>query len=157
MKKKGHSEVRYAKYGYIFSIPFAVAFLIFQLYPIVYTAVIGFTDLKGAGVSTWHFLPTMGKPLFTNFKAVLTSPSFQIGLKNTFAIWIANFVPQIGLALLLTAWFTDRRWKIKGQGIYKVLIYMPNIITAATVAILFNSLFGYPTGPINDFLVKILR
>ena len=154
-KKKGHSEVRYAKYGYIFSIPFVVAFLVFQLYPIVYTAVIGFTDLKGAGAVDWHFLPTMGKPLFTNFKAVLTSPSFQIGLKNTFMIWIANFIPQIGLALLLTAWFTDRRWNIKGQGIYKVLIYMPNIITAATVAILFNAMFGYPTGPINDFLVNI--
>ena len=34
--------------------------------------------------------------------------------------------------------------KIKGQGLFKVLFYMPNIITAATVAILFNSLFGYP-------------
>ena len=43
MKRKG---VSYAKYGYIFSLPFVIAFLIFMLYPIAYTAIIGFTDLK---------------------------------------------------------------------------------------------------------------
>ena len=32
---------------------------------------------------------------------------------------------------------------------------MPNIITAATVAILFNALFGYPMGPVNDLLVRL--
>ena len=31
---------------------------------------------------------------------------------------------------------------------------MPNIITAASIAILFNALFGYPMGPVNDFLVS---
>ena len=32
---------------------------------------------------------------------------------------------------------------------------MPNIITAASVAILFNVLFGYPKGPVNDILVSL--
>jgi cellobiose transport system permease protein len=31
---------------------------------------------------------------------------------------------------------------------------MPNIITAATIAILFNSLFGYPKGPVNDLFMR---
>ncbi len=53
-KKKG--VVTYNKYGYLFSIPFVVAFLIFQLYPIIYTAVIGFTDLKGVVPGEVHFL-----------------------------------------------------------------------------------------------------
>jgi multiple sugar transport system permease protein len=61
----------------------------------------------------------------------------------------------MGLALLLTAWFTDRRSKVKGQGIFKILFYMPNIITAATVAILFTQIFGYPSGPINTTLMKM--
>ena len=65
-------------------------------------------------------------------------------------LWIVNFVPQIGLALLLTAWFTIRRLNIKVQGAFKVLLYMPNIITASTIAVLFSSLFGYPMGPINS-------
>ena len=150
-KKKRTGEVRYAKYGYIFSLPFVIAFLIFQLYPVLYTAFIGFTNLKGVVTPEVHILDNP----FENFQQVLTSGSFKTALGNTFFIWICNFIPQLGLALLLTAWFTDRRWKIKGQGIYKVLIYMPNIITAATIAILFKAFFDYPTSPVNDILVSV--
>ena len=146
-KKKNFS---YARYGYPFSVPFVVAFLIFQLYPTLYTAVIGFTDLKGIGKTDWHFLE---KP-FANFVTILTSPTFQTAFKNTIKLWICNFIPQLALALLLAAWFTDRRFKIPGEGIFKVLFYMPNIITAATVAILFNALFGYPMGPVNDLMTR---
>jgi multiple sugar transport system permease protein len=32
---------------------------------------------------------------------------------------------------------------------------MPNIITAATIAILLNALFGYPMGPVNDILTRV--
>lgn len=149
MKKK---KLGYAKYGYIFSIPFVIAFLLFSLYPIVYTALIGFTDLKGLGMTSFHFLTD---DPFRNFKTVLTNPSFIKALKNTVIIWLFNFVPQILLALLLTAWFTDKRSTVKGQGLFKVLFYLPNFITAATIAILFNSLFGYPMGPVNDILMKL--
>ncbi|MDF2845003.1 MAG: putative rane protein [Herbinix sp.] len=143
-----HKGVSYAKYGYIFCIPFVLAFLIFSLYPIIYTAVIGFTDFKGLGRTEFHFLENP----FQNFETIIKNPSFQKSLWNTLIIWLINFIPQILLALLLTAWFTSHRNKIKGQGVFKVLFYMPNIITAATIAILFNSLFGYPIGPANDLL-----
>ena len=141
----------YAKYGYLFSIPFIVAFCIFNLYPTVYTAILGFTDCKGLGNTDWNFLT---EEPFKNFEQILKNPSFITSVKNTFKIWIMNFIPQISLALLLTAWFTSRRNVLKGQGFFKVVFYMPNIITAASVAILFNALFGYPMGPVNDFLVS---
>ncbi|HPU21661.1 MAG TPA: sugar ABC transporter permease [Thermoclostridium caenicola] len=146
MGPKKLKSVSYAKYGYIFSIPFVLAFLIFTAYPIFYTAVIGFTDLKGLGKTDFKFLEN---PL-QNFEAVWKNPSFQKSLENTAIIWICNFIPQILLALLLTAWFTNQRQKLRCQGAFKVLFYMPNIITAATIAILFNTLFGYPMGPVND-------
>ncbi|MBR4473859.1 MAG: sugar ABC transporter permease [Oscillospiraceae bacterium] len=147
-KKHGFS---YAKYGYLFSIPFIVAFLIFNLYPTIYTIVLGFTDSKGLGNITFHILKD---DPFKNFRAVLNAPTFKTAVKNTFVLWTMNFIPQITLALLLTAWFTSRRNQIRGQGFFKVVFYMPNIITAASVAILFNVLFGYPKGPINDLLVQ---
>ena len=150
--------VNYAKYGYLFSIPFILTFLIFTLYPIVYTFLIGFTDLAGAGNTKWHFIFSQNavggpKPLFDNFVAVLKNSSFQKAFTNTVIIWTINFIPQLGFALLFTAWFTDRRSKVKGSGIFKILFYMPNIITAATVAILFNVLFGYPKGAVNDIII----
>lgn len=147
----GKKKTGYAKWGYIFSIPFVLTFLVFSLYPILYTAVIGFTDLKGLGITEWHFLDDP----FRNFKTVLSNPSFTTALKNTVFLWVCNFIPQIVLALLLTAWFTDKRCMVKAQGFFKVIFYMPNIITAATVAILFGQLFGYPMGPVNDLMMKL--
>lgn len=148
MRRKANS---YAKYGYFFSIPFVLAFLCFQLYPIIYTGIIGFTDLKGLGTTDFKFL----KEPLKNFSVVISNASFRTSLSNTVYIWVLNFIPQIVLALILTAWFTSHRNKIKGQGAFKVIFYMPNIITAATIAILFNSLFGYPIGPVNDILQQL--
>lgn len=148
MRQKGNN---YAKYGYIFSAPFVMIYLIFSLYPTIFTMILGFTDFKGIGKVDFKILDN---PL-QNFILILKNPSFQKSLYNTFLIWIINFIPQILLALLLTAWFTNNRRKIKGQGFFKVIFYMPNIITAATVAILFNALFAYPVGPVNDLLKKV--
>lgn len=144
-------SVSYAKYGYLFSIPFIVTFLFFSLYPTVFTAIIGFTDFKGVTTTTFHFL----KDPFANFVGIFNNVTFQNSLINTLIIWVINFIPQIGLALLLTAWFTNRSRKIRGQGAFKVLFYLPNIITAATVAILYSAIFGYPVGPVNDILTSL--
>lgn len=139
--------VNYSKYGYLFTFPFVVAFVIFSLYPILYTAVIGFTDMKGLVPKPIHILDNP----FQNFQdLIFNNPSFRKSLFNTGLLWIVNFIPQIVLALLLTAWFTNQRLKIKGQGAFKVLFYMPNIITASTIALLFSTMFAYPMGPINS-------
>ena len=142
--------ISYSKYGYLFSIPFVVAFLIFTLYPTIYTAILGFTDCRGVNNENFHILE---HPL-ENYKLILQNDSFRVSLKNTVLIWVMNFIPQITIALLLTAWFTSHSNEIKGKGFFKVVFYMPNIITAATVAILFQTLFSYPIGPVNDLLVR---
>lgn len=151
MEKKGHG-FSYAKYGYLFCIPFFVAYLVFNFYPTIYTILLGFTDSKGLGNINFHVYT---EDIFRNFRTILHSQSFKISLRNTVVIWIMNFIPQITLALLLTAWFTSRRNKIRGQGFFKVVFYMPNIITAASVAILFNALFAFPKSPVNDLLIDL--
>lgn len=146
MAGKKSQLVRYDKYGYFFVAPFILAFLMFQLYPIVYTFQLSLTDLAG-----WETdLNYVG---LKNFQAILKNELFIKAFRNTWIIWALNFVPQIGLALILAKWFSDIRMNLKGAGIFKVAFYMPNIITAASVAILFASLFGYPNGPINQLLI----
>ena len=109
--------ISYSKYGYLFSIPFVVAFLIFTLYPTIFTATLGFTDRKGLIQENYHFLKS---DIFQNFKDVLQNESFKQSLKNTILIWVMNFIPQITIALLLTAWFTSHSNEIKGKGFFKV-------------------------------------
>ena len=142
--------VRYSKYGYLFSIPFVLAFIIFALYPTINTLILGFTDLKGAGTTEWHFLTEVGKPWYQNYLDVFTSASFKKAFFNTCVLWLISAVPEYTLAMLFAAWYTDRKLKIKAKGIFKTLYYMPNIIAGVTMAMLFASLFGYPKGAVND-------
>ena len=148
---KNNKSFSYAKYGYLFSIPFVVVYAIFSLYPTVNTAILGFTDSKGmTGLTQWNFLPK--EKIFNNFVQLFKNPMFMMSFKNTLILWVVNFIPQICLALLLTAWFTSRRNELRAQGLFKVVFYMPNIITAASIAILYNKLFAYPIGPVNSLL-----
>ncbi len=151
---KKNKSFSYAKYGYLFSIPFVVVYAIFSLYPTLNTAILGFTDSKGmTGLTQWNFLPK--EKIFNNFIQLFKNPMFMMSFKNTLILWVVNFIPQILLALLLTAWFTSRRNELRAQGLFKVIFYMPNIITAASIAILFNKLFAYPVGPVNSLLQNL--
>lgn len=139
MKRKG---VSYAKYGYIFSIPFVVAFLLFMLYPIIHTFSMAFSDL--IGTTALNKPVTLADDPFKIFHdLIMENETFKQSIITTFVLWVLNFIPQISLALILAAWFTNERMKIRGKGFFKVVFYLPNIITAASVAVLFSSFFQY--------------
>lgn len=146
-EKRGHFE-RYNRYGYYFLLPFFIVFLLFSLYPIIYTIYLSFTDLSG-----WNTDANMVG--FKNYLAIMHNQLFLKSIKNTFILWILNFIPQMGVALLLAAWFTNQKLKLKNTQFFKVVFYLPNVITAASVAVLFSALFSYPMGPINLFLIKL--
>ena len=63
-----------------------------------------------------------------------------------------NFIPQIGIALLISAIFTNIRLKIRGVGGWRALFFLPNLLMPAAVAALFFSLFSF-YGPVNQFFV----
>lgn len=145
MRKR--SNVNYNRYGYYFVAPFIIIFVLFQLYPIVHTINLSLTDLAG-WATTYKYVG------FENIINLFSNQAFIDSFKNTVIIWTINFIPQLGLALLLAAWFTDLKLNIKGQGMFKVLFYLPSIITAASIAIIFGALLRYPDGPINSILIS---
>ena len=69
-------------------------------------------------------------------------------------LWIMCFIPQIFLSLLLGAWFSDVRLKLKGSRFFKTVIYLPNLIMASAFSMLFFTLFS-DGGPINSLLMQI--
>ncbi|MCR4731515.1 MAG: sugar ABC transporter permease [Saccharofermentans sp.] len=142
--------VSYAKYGYLFSIPFVLAFLMFMCYPTIYTLILGFTDLKGAGRTDFKFLTEIGKPWYQNYKEVLTAKTFKKAFSNTWILWGLSVIPEYLIAMTFAVWFTDRKLRLKGRGLFKILFYMPRIITGVAMATLFARLFGYPKGAFND-------
>lgn len=151
--KLRRKSVSYAKWGYIFLIPFVVTFCIFSLYPLGSTIVYGFFE---SFRDPDDFTKMVG-PNFVglqNFKTMFAdgfkSDCFTY-LGNTAKLWVVGFVPQLFFSLLLAKWFTDLRLKLKATGFFKVVIYMPNVIMASSMALLFFSLFDN-IGPVNQLL-----
>lgn len=135
------------KYGYYFLLPFFIVFALFNLYPTLYTLYLSLVDVSGFNFEG-NFIG------LDNFRFLLQSNLFLQASFNTLLLWIINFIPQIALAMLLAYWFTNYQLKLKGQGFFKSVFYFPNIITAASVAVIFFTLFDYPRGPINLLLVE---
>ena len=140
--------VSYAKWGYIFIAPFFIAFFIFQLIPLVSTVYYSFFEYYRSGLNIVGPNPVG----LENYKALFDS-DFLKYMGNTIILWISGFIPQIFFSLLLAAWFTDLRLKIRGKQFFKVVIYMPNLIMASAFAMLFFALFS-DNGPVNGFLIS---
>ncbi|MBN1231349.1 MAG: sugar ABC transporter permease [Anaerolineales bacterium] len=133
-------------YGYLFIAPFVIGFLIFSLYPVYNTFFLSFTNTT--------LLPRNQDWVgFDNFIKLPKDPLFLKAIKNTWTLWLVNFIPQMGIALLISTWFTSTRLKIKGVGVWRALFYLPNLLMPAAIAALFFSLFSY-YGPVNQALVR---
>ena len=147
MKKK--KSISYAKWGYIFILPFFVTFLIFSLIPLVDTVRYSFYEYYRSGIKEIgpNFIG------IANYLSLLKSDMFKYSA-NTLILWVIGFVPQIVIALVLACWFTDARLKIHGQQFFKVVIYLPNLIMASAFALLFFTMFS-TNGPINSILMSL--
>ena len=139
-------KIKRENYGYIFIAPFVIGFLIFGLYPVLNTIILSFTD-------TTLMSRTSNFVGLKNFQRLFADSTFTDAVKNTWIIWILNFIPQIGIAMLLSVWFTSTRLRIKGVGFWRALFYLPNLLMPASVAALFFSFFSF-YGPANQFLVR---
>ena len=145
-KQKG---VSYAKWGYVFILPFFVSFFIFSCIPLVDTIRYSFYEYYRSGIKE------IG-PNFVgmkNYISLLQSDMLLYG-KNTIILWIIGFIPQIVIALILASWFADARLRLRGEQFFKVVIYLPNLIMASAFAMLFFTLFS-TSGPINSILMNL--
>ena len=132
--------------GYLYIAPFIIGFLIFSLYPLYNTFHLSFTDTTlMSGQSNF-----VG---FKNYSQLLNDRSFKLAIKNTWLIWILNFIPQIGIAMLVSIWFTSTRLKLRAVGAWRAIYFLPNLLMSAAVAALFFSLFSF-YGPVNQFMVR---
>lgn len=151
-------SISYAKYGYIFILPFFLVYFFFQLWPLINTFIVSFHG-NGANVNDFVGLDNYKVLLFGGGRReAAISKTFFHSFGNTLILWIGNFIPQIALSLSLAVWFTEANLKIPGKEFFKIVMYLPNIITAASVAVLFLQLCGQSEtnpGAVNQVLNKL--
>ena len=150
--RRNQKGVSYAKWGYLFILPFFLAYFVFTFAPQVLTIYNSFFEnyregLKQVGPNFVGFGNYV--KLFTPDKSGTINILKYAG--NTLILWLLGAVPQILIALLLAIFFTSYRLNIKGQQFFKTVIYMPNLIMASAFSMLFFTLFSN-VGPVNQLI-----
>ena len=126
-------------WGYLFTAPFFVMFLIFGLLPIAYSVYIAFFN--------WDALGTQEFIGLANFDELFVDTRFWNALLNTLDIWLLSTIPMlifsIGLAAIL------HNPALRGSTFFRTILLVPNITSVLAIAIVFGQLFGRDFGMVN--------
>jgi cellobiose transport system permease protein len=127
------------RWGYLFTAPFFVMFLIFGLAPIIYSVYIAFFN--------WDALGTQDFIGLANFEELFVDTRFWNALVNTLDIWLLSTIPMlifsIGLAAIL------HNPALRGSTFFRTILLVPNITSVLAIAIVFGQLFGRDFGMVN--------
>lgn len=143
MRKGGAGRPRY--WPYLFLMPYLVVTVVFFLYPLGYATVLAF--FQTAGPSRRVFVG------LENFTFVLTDPDFHRALINTLIFAVASIGLQLPLSLGLAMLLNTKGDRMKG--IFRLVIFAPNLVGQVFVGILFAMLFTPRYGMFNQALQLI--
>ena len=132
--------------GYLFLLPALLAFLLFIGAPMVITIVLSFFDYNMLQGSEWIN--------FDNYIEFFKNPtSWQI-IWNTFKLTLILVALHIVIALLLAfVIYKEKRGPVKY--VYRTAVYLPSILTTASVAIAWYYMFNYDFGVFNWLISQL--
>ena len=135
----------YGKYApYLFLLPAAVVLVIFFFIPFFQTFLLSFMD----------YSHNIYKPAFIgleNYVNLFRNPIFYKVLWNTF-VYLFVAVPILAIFPLFLAILINQ--KIKGVTLYRILIYLPVIVSIVVAAIAFKWLYA-DQGILNYFVTRL--
>lgn len=140
------ARINKEKYGLLFIAPFFITFLIFQLYPMIYSFYVSF--LKWDGMS--KKVKFVG---ISNYARLFSDDIFIKTIANTWIMWLGGVIPQMILALTLAVVLNEAR--LKGKDMFRAIYFFPNLVTATSIGILFAFLFDWQAGSVNKILINI--
>ena len=141
-----YHKIRNLLGNYFFILPAFLLFFTFSLYPFFKVFQLSVTSWDGISPET----PMVG---LANFKDLLTdNPTFWLSMRNAFFVTFLALIAQNFLALFL-ALLCDR--EIKGGNVYRVIFYLPPVLSGIVVGLIWNWIYDGNYGLLNHFLAFI--
>lgn len=136
-KKKGHSD----RIAYLLILPNYLIFLIFMLIPIIWTAVMSFTNYD---LTSFRFVG------LENYTALMQDALFKKSFVNTIVYCV--FTIPIAMAIgLMFALALNTRCHFKA--LFRTVFYMPNVLSIVAVSMAWLYMFDGNAGIINKILM----
>jgi len=135
-------EIYKARWPYLFISPFYLLFLIFGVYPILFSLYLSFTEWKGLGPIKFVGLK--------NFEVLLMDKVFWQSMTNG-AILFFLYVPIMTfMALVLAVILNSKR--IRGFRFFRTVIFIPYIMNIVAAGFTFRLMLNQKYGLVNAML-----
>lgn len=135
------SEVREALWGYLFLAPWMIGLIMFLAGPIVASLFFSFTEYDVLSPPSWVGLENYQRAFFRD-------GLFWSSLGRTFYYAVVS-VPLGLLGSLLSAILLNQ--DLPGTNLFRTIFYLPSLIPAAAMALLWRWLLNPRLGPINHY------
>lgn len=130
-------------FGMICVLPATILLLIFMVYPAVEVFRMALYDWGG-------FSPTRDFVGLQNFRILMNDQKFIQACQNTILMIVIVAMVTIVLAVFYAYILSTE--KIKGQNFFRVIFYIPNILSIVVVAGIFSAIYNPTQGLLNSLL-----
>ncbi len=132
----------------LFLLPAFAFMAVFLYYPFVMNLRNSASRISGLGTAA----EGLNDPWYQNFARMLTDQKLLTAFGNTLLLMVLTIVFQVGVALVL-ALLVDNIGR--GAGFFRTVYFFPIVISATALGLLFNLIFLYNGGMLNQLLMGL--
>ena len=132
----------------VFLIPAFLFLIVYLYYPFLQNIINTFMDIEGLGRPASGF----NEVWYENYQRLFTDQNLRTALKNTLILTVCTVVFQVGIALVLALMVDSIR--VGGQ-VFRTVYFFPIVISATALGLMFNLIFLYRGGMINQLLLNL--
>lgn len=130
--------------GALLGLPYIAHLLMFFVYPVVFSFILIF--------HRWDIVTPMEYIGIRNIKRIFADEVFLQAILNTGVFLVLHIPLQIIVALFFAVLLNE---KIMARGFFRTLYFLPVVVSGVVVTILFQQLFSYDNGLLNQMLAQL--
>lgn len=141
----GSNIYRNKKPLFVFLIPAFIFMVVFLYYPFVRNILNSFQKIASLGAPSkgWN------DPWYTNYVKMFNDPNMRTAILNTVIMMVVTIVGQVGIAVVLALMVDNIK---KGAKFFRTVFFFPIVISATALGLMFNLIFLYDKGMVNQLL-----
>lgn len=133
---------------FFFLFPAFLLLIIYLYYPFIMNIFNSTFNISGLGTAPDGF----NDPWYSNYIRLLEDEHMKTALKNSFYMLGCTIVFQVGVALFLAILVDNIT---KGVQLFRTIYFLPIVISATALGLMFNIIFLYNGGMLNQLLMNL--
>ena len=130
---------------FLFLVPAFAFMAIFLYYPFIQNILNSFKQITelGAASKGWN------DPWYTNYVTMFQDENMRVAVRNTILMMMVTIVGQVGIAIVLALLVDNIS---HGAKFFRTVYFFPIVISATALGLMFNLIFLYDKGMVNQLL-----